>query len=69
MSKHAVKGVKFDSFYFGSLGTQLLAPRPYTKGLYKRLSRKKQKAMKKRAKGDMVIHYSGADGKKKVSAT
>ena len=64
MSKHTIIFVNFIS-----LGAQLLAPRPYTGRLYKKLSRKKQKAMKKRAKGDMVIHYSGADGTRKVSAT
>ena len=63
------QAVNIEFIWFGSLSAKLLAPRPYTDGLYKRLSRRKQRAMKKRAKGKMVIHYEGFDGQKKVSAT
>lgn len=47
----------------------LLALRPYVRGLYKRLSRKKQKKMKKKAnkkEGAIVIHYESSTGKRKV---
>jgi hypothetical protein len=45
--------------------------RPYVDGLYRKLSRKKQAKMKKKAnkRGKMVIHYRGQNGVKKVSET
>ena len=45
-------------------------PRPFIPGFYKKLSRKDQQKLQRRAKknglGKMVIHYRGRDGKKKL---
>ena len=53
------------------VSTHLCWPSPFMAKLYKKLTKKEQRKLKKRAEknGKMVIRYRGRDGTKKLSGT